>query len=517
MSGKLKRRDFLKVLGLIPPAGIGLRAAADPASFWLATAPTIPNIAILVFDALSARHMSLYGYPRETTPHMTQFADRGGIVFHQHHSGGNFTSPGAATVLTGTYPWRHRAFNLQGEVLPSLRAHNLFSAFRGEIFRKVTYTHNLLAGMLLHQFSAHIDMLKKNSELCLHFERAMAEDLFQHDHNAALVAERNIFRERKTQLPSSLISSMLQWNQSSLEQHDLQWKYRADFPLGLPGIKGVSLFLLEEAIDWVVDEISSTDRPLVGYFHFFPPHSPYNTRHEFVDRFNDGWRPEEKPAHFFSEGNSRASLLQQRRSYDEYIAYADSEFGRLVEALRSNGALENTILVLTADHGEMFERGIVGHITPTLFEPIIHVPLIISLPGQDGRRDIHELTSHVDLLPTLLDLAREEIPSWCEGMSLLPSQAGVHDGRRAIYAVEAKNNPREKPLSVSTVAILRGRFKLIQYLGYPGFSEQCELYDLAQDREERVNLYSKQPELARALQDELRAKLSEVDEPFRSG
>lgn len=517
MNSKSNRRDFLKIAGLAPSLGLALRGAGAPGSLAIAPTPSAPNIVIIVFDALSARHMSLYGYQRETTPQMTRFADQGGIVFHQHHSGGNFTSPGTATLLTGTYPWSHRAFNLQGEVLPSLRNHNLFAAFRGGGFRKVTYTHNLLAGMLLHEFSGHIDKLKKNSELCIHFERPMAEGLFGHDHNAALVAERSIFRERKTQLPASLISSVFQWNQSSVEKHDLQWEYRDEFPLGLPGVKGVSLFLLEEAVDWVIDQVSNADQRLVAYFHFFPPHSPYNTRHEFVGRFDDGWRPEEKAPHFFTEGNSDAYLLQERRLYDEHIAYADAEFGRLVQTLRTSGALENTILALTADHGEMFERGIVGHITPTLFEPIIHVPLVISLPGQTARHDVHSLTSHVDLLPTLLALAGSPTPSWCEGESLIPSIFDARVGGGVIYAVEAKNNPRTRPLDTSTTAILSGQRKLIQYRGYPGFSEQYEMYDLVADPEERVNLYSEQPEQARALKEELRAKLSEVDDPFRNG
>ena len=93
---------------------------------------------------------------------------------------------------------------------------------------------------------------------------------------------------------------------------------------------------------------------------------------------------------------------RNRRWYDEYILYVDSEFARLYHHLEENGILENTWLVLTADHGEMFERGITGHQAPPMFQPLVRIPLVIFAPGQESRVDIYERTNAIDVLPTLM-------------------------------------------------------------------------------------------------------------------
>jgi len=131
--------------------------------------------------------------------------------------------------------------------------------------------------------------------------------------------------------------------------------------------------------------------------------------------FRDGWAPVSKPSHVFSDGYSEKDLQSKRRWYDEYIAYVDAEFGRLIESLELQGVLENTHIIVTSDHGEMFERGILEHITPTLFEPIARVPLVIHRPGQEKREDVYTLTSAVDLLPTVNSIMGQSPPEWSDG------------------------------------------------------------------------------------------------------
>jgi arylsulfatase A-like enzyme len=161
----------------------------------------------------------------------------------------------------------------------------------------------------------------------------------------------------------------------------------------------------------------------------------------------------------------------------------------------------------------MFERGIYEHVTQTLFEPVIHVPLMISRPGQEQREDVLTPTSGVDLLPTLLKVAAQQVPDWVEGR-VLPG-FGDADGAadRSVYSVEAKANPKRGPLTKGTVAVIRGEHKLIHYRGYDGHENEFELYDLAADPEEMVDLYASNRALAADLQGELEAKLREVNEP----
>ncbi len=83
-------------------------------------------------------------------------------------------------------------------------------------------------------------------------------------------------------------------------------------------------------------------------------------------------------------------------------------------------------MIVTSDHGELFERGELGHATALMYAPVTHIPLLISAPKQQARSDFHSVTSNVDLLPTLLNIAGKEIPEWVEG-KILPGFGGNED------------------------------------------------------------------------------------------
>jgi arylsulfatase A-like enzyme len=298
------------------------------------------------------------------------------------------------------------------------------------------------------------------------------------------------------------------WHKSQV-----QASYGEQFPRGIPNLHNL-FFVLEDAIDWMSQEIPRFPQPFLAYFHLLPPHEPYMARRDFVDVFRDGWSPTVKPEAVFSDGVGPGELNRQRRHYDEYLAYADSEIGRLLEGLERSGVLENTILVFTSDHGEMFERGIRGHVTPMLYDPILHVPLLIRLPQQRERRDVYTPVSTVDILPTLLHLQGKDIPSWCEGVVLPGVREGTADSERGVFAVEAKSNPTQAPLTKASFALQRGPHKLTRYAGYRGSEAAYELYDLEADPEEQIDLLAVDRPLAKRLMAELDDKLREVDRPL---
>ncbi len=122
-----------------------------------------PNILVIVFDALSATNVSLYGYPRETTPNLSRFAEQA-TVYNRHYAGGSFTSPGTASILTGTYPWTNRAFHLYGTVARDFEQKNLFHGFSEDGYHRIVFTHNDLAAMLLYQFGDDIEFHKETKE-----------------------------------------------------------------------------------------------------------------------------------------------------------------------------------------------------------------------------------------------------------------------------------------------------------------------------------------------------------------
>jgi arylsulfatase A-like enzyme len=198
--------------------------------------------------------------------------------------------------------------------------------------------------------------------------------------------------------------------------------------------------------------------------------------------------------------------------YDQYLASWDFEVSRLFDYLISSGLLDNSYVFVTSDHGELFERGEIGHWTPLIYDPLIHVPLLVSSPGQNARQDVYDYTSSVDILPTVAYLTGTQSPSWSEGR-LLSFLGGSVDPNRSIYSLDAKNNGSFKPLTKISISITKNQNRLTLYK-YPKIGESFEFYNLGDDPEELQDLYSTRPAAAIKMQDELLQKLSEVNKPY---
>jgi len=468
--------------------------------------PKQPNFLIVVFDTLSAQHISLYGYRRNTTPNLAKFAERA-MVYHQHYGGGNFTVPGTASLLTGTLPWTHHALHLFGTVKNEFVDRNIFSIFDDDYY-VAAYTHNALVMGLLNQFKKYIDELVSPGALAL-ISESITERVFSKDYFISFWGER-IVRGSGFQLPDSLFLSYTSMGEDfETEAPDnIMKKYGELFPRGVPTHSTGLFFLLEDAINWIRDQVEKDARPFLGYFHLLPPHEPYHTRKEFIDIFKDGWKQTSKPILRFTQNLPQDYLDEQCRLYDEYIAYVDEEFGRLMASLEKAGALDNTYVILTSDHGQLFERGIHGHVTSTLYQPVIHIPLLISKPGQNARTDIYTQTSCVDVLPTLCHIAGKPIPEWAAGQVLPGFGAPLTQTERGIYVVEAKQNPKFGPIKGGTIAMIQGPHKLVRYFGYQG-EDAYEQYDLHNDPNEMENRYEPRVgSLSSVLKEELVAKLN---------
>jgi arylsulfatase A-like enzyme len=187
----------------------------------------------------------------------------------------------------------------------------------------------------------------------------------------------------------------------------------------------------------------------------------------------------------------------------------------MLDFLESKSVFETSYVVVTSDHGEFFERGVEGHITPLLYEPVIRVPLLISSPNQKSRQDVYSSTSSVDLVPTLVHLVGGAVPDWCEG-ELLPLLGGQERSDRSIFMMDAKTNPAFAPWPVASFAIRRDKYKLIFYKGYLEYDrkDKFELYDLENDPEELNDLYPENSSIAKPLQDELLTRIEAADSKY---
>ena len=520
MEKSISRRDFLKLMALLPPSIFWSKFAIKPER--TLQNPDAKNILIIVFDTLSAQHASFNGYPRETMPHLARVLDKA-TVYHNHYAGGNWTTPGTASILTGTYPWTHRAFNQADYIAKDRERNNLFNAFNQ--FYRIGYSHNSIVDRFLRQFSEDLDFLKPQMDLFV--ARGISPDrLFPWDNDIASLSWDRIIKKGEKGYTYSPILARLYERYTEQSSHERIATLLEEFPRGIPRIREDDYFLLEDAIEWLISRLKTIPQPFLGYFHYLPPHSPYNTRRDFVNVFagdSVGYYIE-KPAHpFFSKSPLGRPLnlkyqANKRQWYDEFILYSDAEFGRLYDSMEKSGLLETTWLVFTSDHGELFERGIIGHRTPVLYQPVIQVPLVILEPGQTQRRDIYTSTSAVDLLPTLLKITGQPIPNWAEG-SILPPFFGVHsDSQRSIYALEATDSNDANPLNPASVMLVKGKYKLTYYFGYKELVKvgpQFELFDLENDPNELNNIYRSDSEIAQELRRELLNKITEVDKPYQ--
>jgi hypothetical protein len=150
----INRRDFLR-LGSAFTGAAALSGLASSLKEATGQATSRPGVIIIVFDAMSATNLSLYGYPRKTTPSLERFAERA-TVYRQHYSAANFTTPGTATLLTGLYPWTHRAINEGGLIRRDLTKQNLFEAF-GTDFHRLAFSQNFWPNYFIGQFQKDID------------------------------------------------------------------------------------------------------------------------------------------------------------------------------------------------------------------------------------------------------------------------------------------------------------------------------------------------------------------------
>lgn len=500
----MNRRNFIKSGSALLLASL-LEQRLSPGRAQQANADRdTPNVLIVVFDSLAAAHTSLHGYRRNTTPNLARFAERS-TVFHAHYAGGNFTTPGTASLITGSYPWSHRAFNHAGTVAEEYQHQNLFSAFSRKPYHRVAYSHNLLANSILNQCGEAIDLHLPPYSFCL-ASGEVGERLFSGDPEIAARSFDDLIL-RRDELPGSLFISLADRVRARLQKSQALQPYSGVYPQGVPELFKLS-FVLEDAIDGIIGTLKSVPQPYLGYFHLLPPHEPYRPHRDFIGLFDDGWTPEQKEEDVFSGKIPEKKLRQFRTEYDEFLAYADAHFGRLIDYLDRSGRLEDTIVVFTSDHGQMFERGIHGHVSETLYNPLLHVPLLISLPGQGSRRDVTSPTSCVDLLPTLLRVTNQAVPEWCEGQALALDGPPANGEERAVFALEAKRNPKHAPLTTATASVIRGQSKLIGYYGYgQSDDERYQLFDLANDPGEMNDLYNSRSSLAMELRRELRGKL----------
>jgi arylsulfatase A-like enzyme len=197
---------------------------------------------------------------------------------------------------------------------------------------------------------------------------------------------------------------------------------------------------------------------------------------------------------YLDEGARRGAVTREdadylRGLYEAEVRMADYEVGRVLAALAEQGYGEDTLVVVTSDHGEAFlEHGAMVHGT-ALHQEMLRVPLIVHLPGQSSGARVRHRVQHVDVLPTVLDAIGLPIPPQVQGRVRLP---GRDAGGTAVFA--------EAPFGIRQVRVMEDGFSL---LADPGAPAAARLHHLPEDPMELHDASARFPREHRRLQREL--------------
>ena len=235
------------------------------------------------------------------------------------------------------------------------------------------------------------------------------------------------------------------------------------------------------ALEWLDDSRGATGQPpFFMWLHLFDPHDPY-----------------EPPEPFRSE--------YEGRPYDGEVAYTDSLIGEFRSALEQRGLFDESVVVLTADHGEgLGDHGESYH-GFFVYDSTVHVPLIVRLPGGvEAGRVVGDAVSHVDIAPTLIELLDLDGVDAGQGRSLLPDMQGLPNplAERSVYAESfyALDHYGWAPLR----SLRTAEHKYIE-------APDPELYALREDPGELANVLLEQRDLSRRLRAEALELAAELD------
>lgn len=430
-----------------------------------------PDVILISIDALAAADAGVCGPGPTLMPRLRQLAG-GATCFSRFYASANFTTPTTSTIETGLLPWSHLATQIAAKLPATLRDQTVAAQLRGAGYRNHFITDNLLASPLHHGSWPAFD------------DQRFASSLL-----------RNRMREALTIFADTSLPLVIDSIVSFVGAFD-SYVHAANNPYDSARVYGA-----------VPDMLAAGPGPAFVWAHTMPPHAPYlppkSTRHHLLPAGElERW-------HEFLEENTPYGAKAQpwvdkhRLRYRESIMAADESLGQLLDELQRLGRLDQALVVVTADHGESFERNFIGHAGPLLHDAVIRIPLVVKLPGQKLGRVVEQPVSQADLAPTLLDLAGAAPLPRTDGRSLRPLLEGAALAPAPVFSMSMERQSRFRPLRTGHFAMIDGTHKLVWHLA----EDSVELYDLQTDARERDNLAPRRPDLVARLKPVLRERL----------
>lgn len=436
-----------------------------------------PNVLLIVLDAVRKNHLSCYGHRRKTTPNLDEFATEA-KKYESAVAAAPWTPPSHASLFTGKYPSQHRVTGFN----PHLDSDHETVA---ELLANEGYTTFGFSNS--HHTSAERG-----------FDRGFG---FYHD-----ILELPRVRGRMYELSRAYIRFV--------------WKYFVQN-------YDVSYFQLRKLVEYIED----SSEPFFGFINLNSAHSPYDPPEPWASELEDGYNDWDKVSmetaqaladdggYQFMMGELDAKEIDWelvRRWYDGEIRYMDYLLKELFTELKDRGMYEESLIIVTSDHGEHFgEHGLAYH-QFSLYEQLLAVPLLMKWPQSTQASTSEELVSLVDITPTILDAAGVGVPESMRGRSVRSGQEP-----NAVFAEYAGPYPplRERLEKYGDAfdgydrglqAVRTSERKLIR-----STSGESTLYRISEDAEVKVDEPTRKEKLGKVLTDQLNElpRGGEVGEP----
>lgn len=420
------------------------------------------NLVFVSFDALQANHVHNLGYQKNITPTIDTMAEKG-FNFEQAISVSSWTVPASMSWFTGVYPSQHKVINK-------------FS----------TYTQEEKVISNLKKLSPDIitlaEILKENGYLTAGFTGdAGVNGAFGYNQGF------DVYFDNTTQFSGMEVS-------------------------------------VHRAIEWIKD---NKDKKFFLFLHGYDSHGQYEPENGFDYRFVDfDYKgiyngSKEQQAKLREEGleNGYINLTEDdvrfwRAIYDEKINRADEKFANFLNEYEKLGLMDKTIFVLTSDHGtEFYEHKRFDH-GFSLYDELIHVPLVIVLPKREGS-SIETQVSSIDIMPTILELLNidlnQKVKYQMKGISIVPLMKGKKETRDVYSETDYRLYTHKKSIRTSD-----GWKFIYTFAEFPNKKDVKELYNLKEDPYEMNNLIEKEPKIAYELEQNLFRWIRDNNIPYSS-
>lgn len=435
-----------------------------------------PNIILISIDTLRADFLSCYGYNKETTPNIDQLAAEG-TIYLNNFSTGVWTPPGHASMLTGLYVQEHGVYgdNRLADNIPTIA-----TLLKENSYQTSGFVNNSQVGELVG---------------------------FEKGHDIFVEVWKGI-------KPKSFVERFMKGV-----------KRRMEDKLGFNdmGAKRTN----ELFSRWIENEIDR-NKPFYTFLHYIEPHNPLNPPAPYKNRYLSeksfkkiNKNKIEKVAHnplicFVENINLNEEEKEYLKTlYAEEIAYVDSKVGEIVETLKSKDLYNNTMIIITSDHGEHFgEHNLWSH-AGSLYNEVLHIPLVIKYPiGVDYVGEVQGFTQLVDIFPTVIDVSciiGDEMKNH-SGMNLVHNEEKGNKFHDYVFAEWEGRVPFfikskiENSKTVTNISRLTNKMwmtlnKEYKYISISNGME--ELYDIKNDRSESNNIIDEDKETALSMREKL--------------